>query len=80
MAMLAWKRPAHYLEIGSGTSTCFTRYTVEALKLPTRLTSIDPMPRLHIDRICDAIVRKPLEACDLKVFDELRAGEEEAEE
>ncbi|GJE09656.1 MULTISPECIES: class I SAM-dependent methyltransferase [Methylobacterium] len=75
MAMLAWKRPAHYLEIGSGTSTCFTRYTVEALKLPTRLTSIDPMPRLHIDRICDAIVRKPLEACDLKVFDELRAGD-----
>jgi hypothetical protein len=75
MAMLAWKRPARYLEIGSGTSTCFTRYTVEALQLPTRLTSIDPTPRRHIDAICDRTVRKPLEACDLAVFDELQAGD-----
>ena len=75
VTMLAWKRPARYLEIGSGTSTRFTRYTVDALQLPTHLTSIDPMPRLDIDRLCDATVRKPLEACDLAVFDELQAGD-----
>ncbi|MDP4023178.1 class I SAM-dependent methyltransferase [Methylobacterium sp. NEAU 140] len=75
VTMLAWKRPARYLEIGSGTSTRFARYAVDALHLPTQLTSIDPMPRLAIDALCDWTVRSPLEACDLKVFDELRAGD-----
>lgn len=75
MAMLAWKRPARYLEIGSGTSTCFVRHTIEALQLSTQLTSIDPMPRLHIDALCDRTVRSPLEACDLTVFDELQADD-----
>lgn len=75
MTMLAWKRPARYLEIGSGTSTRFARYAVDALHLPTRLTSIDPMPRLDIDTLCDATVRRPLEACDLSVFDTLQAGD-----
>lgn len=75
VTMLAWKRPARYIEIGSGTSTCFARYAVDALSLPTAMTSIDPMPRRHIDRICDRVVRQPLEACDLAVFDELEAGD-----
>lgn len=75
VTMLAWKRPARYLEIGSGTSTCFARHAVDALKLPTTLTSIDPMPRRHIDTICDWVVRRPLESCDLKIFDELKAGD-----
>lgn len=75
VAFLAWKRPARYIEIGSGTSTCFARHTVEAVGLKTVMTSIDPNPRRHIDRICDRIVRQPLEACDLAMFDELEAGD-----
>ncbi|MGU3329369.1 class I SAM-dependent methyltransferase [Methylobacterium mesophilicum] len=75
MTMLAWKRPARYLEIGSGSSTCFARYTIDALQLPTRITSIDPMPRREVDAICDWTVRSPLEACDLRIFDELKAGD-----
>lgn len=72
---IAWKKPAHYLEIGSGSSTRFARYTVNALKLVTKITSIDPMPRQDIDRICDRIIRSPLESCGLGIFDELAAGD-----
>jgi len=75
MTLLAWKRPARYLEIGSGCSTCFARYAIDALNLPTTITSIDPMPRREIDAICDWTLRSPLEGCDLKLFDELRAGD-----
>ncbi|MCZ2982675.1 hypothetical protein NYY70_21085, partial [Acinetobacter baumannii] len=65
MTMLAWKRPARYLEVGSGCSTCFARYTIDALNLPTTMTSIDPMPRREIDAICDRTLRTPLEGCDI---------------
>jgi hypothetical protein len=75
MTLLGSKRPGRFVEIGSGCSTCFARYTIDALKLPTQITSIDPMPRLEIDAICDWTVRSPLESCDLKIFDELKAGD-----
>jgi methyltransferase family protein len=39
------------------------------------MTSIDPAPRQEIDRICDRIIRSPLESCDLGVFDELAPGD-----
>jgi hypothetical protein len=69
---IAWKRPMQYLEIGSGHSTRFARYTVNTLKLTTKITSVDPMPRQDIDQICDEIVRTPLELCDLTIFAELK--------
>ncbi len=72
---IAWKKPPRYLEIGSGHSTRFARYTINALKLATRMTSIDPAPRQDIDRICDRIIRSPLESCDLGIFDNLEAGD-----
>lgn len=75
VTVLAWKRPARYIEIGSGTSTCFARHAVDALGHATTLTSVDPMPRRHIDRLCDRVVRQPLEACDLAIFDALEAGD-----
>jgi Methyltransferase domain len=69
---IAWKRPGRYLEIGSGHSTRFARYAVNTLKLGTKITSIDPMPRQEVDQICDTIIRTPLELCDLALFDELK--------
>ncbi|WP_375463128.1 class I SAM-dependent methyltransferase [uncultured Methylobacterium sp.] len=75
VTFLGWKRPARYVEIGSGTSTCFARYAIDAAGLPTAMTSIDPSPRRHIDRICERVVRQPLESCDLAIFDELEAGD-----
>jgi hypothetical protein len=72
---IAWKRPAHYLEIGSGHSTRFARYAINTLQLVTKITSIDPVPRQGIDQICDRTIRSPLESCDLAIFDELAAGD-----
>jgi hypothetical protein len=73
--VIAWKRPSRYVEIGSGHSTRFARYTIDTLRLETRITSVDPEPRENIDRICHQIIRSPLESCDLNIFDELAAGD-----
>jgi hypothetical protein len=75
VTFIAWKTPAHYLEIGSGQSTRFARYAINILKLGTKITSIDPVPRHNIDQICDRIIRSPLESCDLAIFEDLEAGD-----
>ena len=64
-------KPRIYFEIGSGHSTRIAA-KAKALNSPsTRIVSIDPTPRAEIDELCDEVVRKPLEECDLSVFDEL---------
>ncbi|WP_206433363.1 class I SAM-dependent methyltransferase, partial [Streptomyces sp. ADI95-17] len=72
---LASERPARYLEVGSGNSTKFARRAVRDLGLDTRITSIDPEPRAHIDHLCDEVVRVPLQDADLGVFAELEPGD-----
>jgi hypothetical protein len=74
-AMLCQRQPALYLEIGSGYSTMFARRAIEDHQLPTRIVSIDPHPRAEIDRLCDEVVRQPLEETDLGVFAELQPGD-----
>lgn len=68
-------RPLRYVEIGSGNSTKFARYAIDENALGTRITSIDPAPRAHIDALCDEVIRTPLERTDLAVFSELGAGD-----
>lgn len=72
---LATDRPATYLEVGSGVSTKFTRRAVSDHQLGTRIVSIDPQPRAEVDALCDEVIRAPLEATDLSVFDRLVAGD-----
>jgi hypothetical protein len=72
---LAAKKPRIYLEVGSGNSTKFARWAVEKFRLPTKIISIDPMPRAEIDALCDQIYRERLEEADLKIFDRLGAGD-----
>ncbi|MFF1904359.1 class I SAM-dependent methyltransferase [Kitasatospora sp. NPDC058218] len=72
---LAEERPARYLEIGSGNSTKFARRAIEDLGLGTRITSIDPAPRATVDRLCDEVIRTPLQHADLGVFAELEPGD-----
>jgi len=67
--------PVRFLEIGSGVSTKFARRAVELYGLRTRLTSIDPQPRNDIDALCDAVIRQPLERCDLSLFEALEPGD-----
>src|SRR5262249_31452190 len=73
--MLVTNAPARYFEIGSGASTKFARYTVKKAGLSTKITSIDPQPRAEIDPLCDTVIRKRLEDCDLTIFDPLSAGD-----
>ncbi|WP_457090053.1 class I SAM-dependent methyltransferase [Microvirga sp. P5_D2] len=67
--------PRLFVEIGSGMSTKFARQAVNAYQLGTKIISIDPEPRNAIDRICDRVIRAPLEQCPPQIFDELESGD-----
>lgn len=73
--LLAVRKPALYLEIGSGNSTLFARRAVARRSPGTRVVSIDPQPRAGVDALCDEIVRAPLERADLAVFERVRPGD-----
>ena len=74
-AFTALRRPAIYLEVGSGNSTRFVRRAIRDLGLATRIVSIDPEPRAEVNAICDDVIRQPLEDVDVAVFDRLAAGD-----
>ncbi len=69
--LISTLKPHIYFEIGSGHSTRIAA-KAKALNSPsTRIISIDPFPRTEIDELCDEVIRKPLEECDLSLFDQL---------
>jgi len=70
------RRPARYVEIGSGQSTKLVAQARADGGLATQITSIDPAPRAEVDQLCDRIVRMPLEQVDLAAcFGGLEAGD-----
>jgi tetratricopeptide (TPR) repeat protein len=73
--MLRRYNPRGFVEIGSGISTKFARQAVETYGLRTKLVSIDPQPRSEVDRLCDQVIRKPLEACDMRMFEAMEPGD-----
>jgi len=75
VGFLLSRNPKHYVEIGSGLSTLFAAYAISRGRLRTTITSIDPTPRRDIDAVCDTVVRRGLEDCPFKVFDELEQGD-----
>jgi hypothetical protein len=75
MGMLLIKRPGKYFEIGSGNSTKFARHAIASARLETKLLSLDPEPRASIDALCDSLIRRRLEDCDLSIFDDLSVGD-----
>jgi hypothetical protein len=74
-SMLSQGKPEKYIEIGSGNSTMFVFKAKRDNALGTKIISIDPHPRVEIDKICDEVVRKPLEDIDLSLFDQLCEGD-----
>lgn len=68
-------KPKKYYEIGSGNSTKFVRRAINNGKLDTQVLSIDPCPRAEIDKICDTVIRKPLEDVDVDIFNQLDRGD-----
>ena len=70
------RQPARYVEVGSGQSTKVIARARRDGAGPTVITSIDPHPRSVIDRLCDRVVREPLEQADLdECFGDLQAGD-----
>jgi hypothetical protein len=65
--------PRLYVEVGSGNSTKYVRRAILDHGLRTKIVSIDPHPRAVIDQLCDQIIRKELENCDLSLFADLTA-------
>jgi hypothetical protein len=64
-----------YMEVGSGNSTMFARAALLTSGRSTQIVSIDPQPRAEIDKLCDEVLRAPLESVDLAVFDRLGPGD-----
>lgn len=74
-AFIRKHRPASFVEIGSGMTTCFAHAARQRNATTTRIVSIDPAPRAEIDAICDQAIRHGLEDCDMTIFDSLVAGD-----
>jgi hypothetical protein len=74
-SFLVDRRPARYVEVGSGYSTRFARRAIKDSSAPTVVTSIDPAPRAEIEDLCDEVYRVGLEDAPLEVFDRLTAGD-----
>lgn len=72
---IAERSPSRYIEVGSGNSTKFARQAIADHALSTRITSIDPHPRAEVDRVCDEVVRAPIEDVDLSLFEALGPGD-----
>lgn len=72
---IAAGNPSVYAEVGSGFSTKFVRKAISDSSLRTKIISIDPHPRAEINLICDRVIRKPLEDCDLGILEELQSGD-----
>lgn len=75
VTMLKIHKPHIFLEIGSGISTCWTKFAIEKFDLLTKVISIDPEPRGEVDNICDQVIRDSLENVDFAIFDLLHPGD-----
>jgi len=54
-------RPARYIEIASGMSTRVAHAAKTDGQLATEIISIDPWPRLEVEKLCDRAIRARLE-------------------
>lgn len=64
-------KPKIYMEVGSGNSTKFARKAIIDHDLNTKIVSIDPSPRAEVNKICDEVIRKPVEEINIQIFDRL---------
>lgn len=70
------RRPALYVEVGSGQSTKVVAKATRDGQTGTVIRSIDPRPRSEVDELCDTVVRQTLEEADLpRAFGDLQRGD-----
>lgn len=73
--MIADRRPARCIEIGSGYSTRFAAASIKKHSPSTQLIAVDPQPRTDVEPLCACIHRISLQDIDLHVFDQLMPGD-----
>jgi hypothetical protein len=73
--LVAERRPATFVEIGSGFSTRMARRAITDAGLKTRLVSIDPHPRVDVEGLCDEVHRVPMQDAPLGLFDALQGND-----
>jgi hypothetical protein len=71
-AFIRDRKPARYIEVGSGNSTRFAARAKRDGDLATEIISIDPDPRAGIDALCDTVIRERLEEIDLSIYADLQ--------
>lgn len=64
-----------FIEVGSGTSTLYFKAGLIHHQKNVEIISIDPQPRREVDKVCDKVIRQPVENIDLSIFDTLEAGD-----
>ncbi len=69
------KKPSTIIEIGSGYSTMVMYQSVLDYSPKTKIISIDPNPRSHIDSISSKVYRHALSSVDLSIFKRLKKGD-----
>jgi hypothetical protein len=74
-SLIAQRKPAAYMEVGSGNSTKFVRRAISDHGLDTKITSVDPYPRAEIDALCNEVLRVRAETLPVEKFAALNAGD-----
>lgn len=74
-SLLAQIKPAHYVEIGSGTSTKVAFKAKKDHSLSVRITAIDPSPRKNIAAVADTVIQQKIQEADLAIFDSLKEND-----
>lgn len=74
-SLLGMRKPARYVEVGSGNSTKVAALAKRHFGLEMEIVSVDPMPRSEIDALANRIIRRPFEEVDLTLFTDLEPGD-----
>ena len=74
-AIMQNHNPQHIVEIGSGISTRYMRYFKNQLGLNTKITCIDPMPRVDIKNVADTVITQPFENVISNDIPDLKSGD-----
>ena len=73
--MLQHSKAKRYIEVGSGNSTKVAAKCIKDHGLATKITSIDPQPRVEMDDLADEVIRLPFEKMDISLLSQLEADD-----
>ena len=74
-SFVAHFKPARIVEIGSGNTTVFMSRAIADHGLTTKVTCIDPQPRIAIDSLQVEFQRRTLSIADVNLMSSLQAGD-----